>query len=223
MEQIAYLQQATIRHGTREILNDVNVSLSKAEFVYLIGKTGSGKSTLLKTLWGELPLYEGNGFIAGHDLATLRKKDVSKLRRRLGIVFQDFYLFDHWTVRDNLMFVLDATGWKKKEDKMNRIVQVLTDVELLPEIDKKVMLLSGGEQQRLVIARAILNTPQVILADEPTGNLDPETSVEILRLLRQLAVRYDTAILMASHDFRMIEKFPGRVYQCGGGVIREIE
>ncbi|MDX1410038.1 MAG: ATP-binding cassette domain-containing protein, partial [Saprospiraceae bacterium] len=173
--------------------------------------------------WGELPLSEGKGFIAGYDLALLGRKQVSGLRRKLGIVFQEFYLFDDWTVKDNLMFVLDATGWKSKSEKLNRIVQVLTDVELVNSLDKKVQALSGGEQQRLVIARAMLNTPQIVLADEPTGNLDPDTSVEILRLLRRLAVRYDTAILMATHDIRVLEKFPGRVYQCGGGEIREIE
>lgn len=223
MEYIAYLQQAQIFRGTREILRNVDISISKAEFVYLIGKTGSGKSSLLKTLWGEIPLYAGNGYVVGFDLGSLDQKQVTALRRQLGIVFQEFHLFDDWTVEQNLMFVLEATGWKDKGKKQRRVMEVLNDVELGQYLDKKVIHLSGGEQQRLGTARAMLNNPQLIIADEPTGNLDPDTSVEILRLLRTLAVRYDTAILMATHDHKTIEKFPGRVYVCEDMTVREID
>ena len=223
MEQIAFLQHASVKLNERTVLEDVHFSMSKAEFVYLIGKTGSGKSSLLRTLWGELPLREGKGAIAGFDLTQLTRQRVPELRKSLGIIFQDFHLFHQWSVKDNLNFVLEATGWKDKGKKVARITKVLEDVELLHYMDKKVINLSGGEQQRLVAARAMLNTPSIILADEPTGNLDPETSIEILRLLRDLALRYDTAILMATHDYRIIEKFPGRVYQVANSKVHEIE
>lgn len=223
MEQIVYLRNATIDRGDASVLEGVDLSMSKSEFVYLVGRTGSGKSSLLKTLWGELPLIKGAGRIADYDLTTLNRKDVSVLRRKIGIVFQEFHLFEEWTLHDNLMFVLEATGWKNKSEMEGRIMQVLHDVQLSQYQDKRANQLSGGEQQRLVIARAILNKPEIVLADEPTGNLDPQTSVEILHLLRDLAVRYNTAILMATHDQSILEKFPGRVYLCEKGVLQELE
>ncbi len=222
MEQIVYLRNATIDRGNQAVLNGINLSMSKSEFVYLVGRTGSGKSSLLKTLWGELPLLEGTGKIADFDLTTLSRTEVSALRRKIGIVFQEFHLFEDWSLHDNLMFVLDATGWKDRAQIEARIAQVLHDVQLSQYIDKKANQLSGGEQQRLVLARAILNTPEIILADEPTGNLDPQTSVEILHLLRDLAMRYNTAILMATHDQSILTKFPGRVYHCEQGKLQEI-
>lgn len=223
MEHVAWLQHAGIYHGDRQVLTDVTMSLSKAEFVYLIGKTGSGKSSLLKTMWGEIPIRNGKGKIAGYDLAQLTKDSVRALRRKLGIVFQEFYLFDDWSVFDNLQFVLEATGWIDKPKRDERIYQVLKDVGLNGTEQQIAGLLSGGEQQRLVIARAILNNPEIIIADEPTGNLDPDTSVEILRLLRSLAVQYNTAIFMATHDYAMIDRFPGRVYRCENGKVSEID
>ena len=222
MEQVAYLKDATIDRGDKSILNQVNISMSKSEFVYLVGKTGSGKSSLLKTFWCELPLRAGAGYIAGYDLKVIKKNDISALRRKLGIVFQEFNLFDDWTVADNLNFVLEATGWKIPESRQARILEVLQDTELSRYYDTPAANLSGGEQQRLVIARAILNNPEIILADEPTGNLDPDTSDEILHLLRDLAIKYRTAMLMATHDERLLHKFPGRVYLCGGEEVREL-
>lgn len=223
MEYVAWLQNAAIFHGDKQILTDVNMSLSKAEFVYLIGRTGSGKSSLLKTLWGEIPLQRGKGKVAGTDLSQLTQDSVRALRRKLGIVFQEFYLFDDWTVWDNLHFVLEATDWKDSQKMKERIEQVLKDVGLSGTEKNTAGRLSGGEQQRLVIARAILNNPEIIIADEPTGNLDPDTSVEILRLLRSLAVQYNTAIFMATHAYAMIDRFPGRVYKCEGGKVDELD
>jgi cell division transport system ATP-binding protein len=223
MEYVAWLQDAEIYHGERKILSRVNMSLSKAEFVYLIGKTGSGKSSLLKTLWGEIPLQHGKGRVAGTDLTQLNQDKVRALRRKLGIVFQEFYLFEDWTVWDNLQFVLEATGWAEEEPRKQRIQQVLKDVGLSDTEKSIAGQLSGGEQQRLGIARAILNTPEIIIADEPTGNLDPDTSVEILRLLRSIAVQYNTAIFMATHAYAMIDRFPGRVYKCEGGKVEELD
>lgn len=223
MEYVAWLQDASIYHGERKILSDVNMSLSKSEFVYLIGKTGSGKSSLLKTLWGEIPLQHGRGRVAGYDLTQLNTDKIRSLRRKLGIVFQEFYLFDDWTVWDNLLFVLEATGWDNTDLQVQRIRQVLSDVGLSNTEKSIAGQLSGGEQQRLGIARALLNTPEIIIADEPTGNLDPDTSVEILRLLRSIAVQYNTAIFMATHAYAMIERFPGRVYKCEGGKVEELD
>lgn len=223
MEQIAYLRNASIGRSGKILLDNVDLSMSRSEFVYLIGKTGSGKSSLLKTFWGELRLAGGEGAIAGYDLASIRKKQVSELRRKIGIVFQEFHLFESWTLQENLSFVLEATGWSDRPLREARIAEVLHDVELSRYADKPAGQLSGGEQQRLVIARAILNTPEIVLADEPTGNLDPETSAEILHLLRNLAMRYNTAILMATHDRELLRKFPGRVYHCADGNVVEVD
>ena len=222
MQSVAFLRRAGIYQKERKILQDIHLSISKAEFVYLIGKTGNGKSSLLKTLWGELPLLEGEGEVDGMTLENLRPRDIPFLRRKLGIVFQDFQLFSEWTVYQNLAFVLEATGWKAKTKIEERIAQVLSDVQLSGKAQVRAFQLSGGEQQRLVMARAILNNPVLILADEPTGNLDPESSDDILHLLRDLALKYKTAILMATHDYRILEKFPGRVYRCEAGRVEEL-
>jgi cell division transport system ATP-binding protein len=223
VEEILFLRNATIDRGERQLLSDINLSMSRSEFVYLVGRTGSGKSSLLKTLWGEIPLLKGTGSIVGFDLTQMTPKRVTALRRKIGIVFQDFHLFKDWTLYENLLFVLEATGWNDQGQIDARIAQVLSDVELAHYLDKPAGQLSGGEQQRLVIARSILNTPEIILADEPTGNLDPQTSYEILHLLRNLAMRYNTAILMATHDEGMLARFPGRVYACEAGRLQELD
>ena len=191
--------------------------------MYLIGKTGSGKSTLLKTLYGELPPAEGRAAIAGFDLAKLDRNTIPKLRRQLGIVFQDFNLLYDRSVNANLDFVLRATGWNKKKKRNERIVEVLQQVGLSGKGDRLPHELSGGEQQRLVIARALLNKPQLIIADEPTGNLDPQTSEEIVQLLRDLSKSHNTAILFATHDYRILEKYPARTLRCGNGRVMDEE
>lgn len=223
MDYVIQLHQANIFQKDSLILKSVGISVSRAEFVYLIGKTGDGKSSLLKTLWGELPLQEGTGDVAGFDLTELTHKERPLLRRKIGMVFQDFHLFKDWSVEENLRFVLEATGWKNKAEIQQRIVEVLSSVKLSEKQKEMVYKLSGGEQQRLVIARAILNKPVLILADEPTGNLDPDTSDQILYLLRELAYEQDTAVLMATHDYRLLQKFPGRVYRVGDGIVAEID
>jgi cell division transport system ATP-binding protein len=216
------ITKAIIHQGTTAVLQDVNLQVSEGEFVYLIGRTGSGKSSLLKTLYGELSLQEGEANIAGYNLKGLLKKDVPFLRRKLGIVFQDFQLLTDRNVLENLMFVLRATGWTNKHEMLDRCKAVLEKVGLQTKDYKIPAELSGGEQQRLVIARALLNEPKVMLADEPTGNLDPEVSDEIMALLKSIA-REGTAILMATHDYRLIQKFGGSIYKLENRSLRAIE
>ncbi len=216
-QHVVSLKKAGIFQNQQLILTDVNLEIKKGELVYLIGKTGSGKSSLLKTLYGELPLKTGNGHIAGFDLNTLEEKDIPFLRRRLGIVFQDFNLLMDRNVEDNLLFVLQATGWKDKEKMNIRISEVLQRVGLKTKNLSMPFELSGGEQQRVVIARALLNRPQIILADEPTGNLDPETSDTIILLLLDLCKELETSILLATHDYYMLERFPARIVRCQNG------
>lgn len=196
-----------------KVLKDVNLSISQGEFVYLIGKVGSGKSTLLKSMYAEIPISLGEATVLGYDIMNLKKKDVPMLRRSIGIVFQDFQLLIDRSVYDNLSFVLKATGWKKKEDIEERIEQVLKEVGMENKSYKMPHELSGGEQQRIVIARALLNKPSLILADEPTGNLDPETGHQIVSLLNRIA-KEGTAILMATHNISLVEEFPGRTIKC---------
>lgn len=216
MEDIIKLDNVSIFVKKNLILNNVSLTVSKGEFVYLIGKTGSGKSSLLRVLYGDLPINQGEGMVAGFDLRNLKTREVPFLRRKLGIVFQDFQLLSDRSAKDNLMFVLKATGWKDK-DKMNeRINEVLDKVGLGTKGFKMPHELSGGEQQRLAIARSLLNDPDVILADEPSGNLDPETSDGILDLFYQIS-KNGRAVLMATHNYTTFEKFPGRIVKCEMG------
>jgi cell division transport system ATP-binding protein len=203
------------------VLKDVNIKIKAGEFVYLIGKTGSGKSSLLKTLYGDLPLTEGEASVVDFDLSTIKRRKIPFLRRKLGIVFQDFQLLSDRSVHDNLLFVLKATGWKDKTKIAERINEVLSSVGLENKGFKFPHELSGGEQQRVVIARALLNEPDLILADEPTGNLDPETSEEIMKLLFDISKK-GKAILMATHDFHLMGKFPTRTIKCENNTIVEV-
>jgi len=214
--------EAKIYQQKNLVLSDINVALNPGEFVYLIGKTGSGKSSFLKTLYGEIPLKEGNGTVADFDLTQLKPKQIPYLRRKIGIVFQDFQLLMDRTVMKNLLFVLKSTGWKKKKKMEKRALEVLRMVGIESKANEMPHKLSGGEQQRVSIARALLNTPALILADEPTGNLDPETSEEIMRLLLAIA-KEGTAVLMATHNLNLVEKFQGRVLRVNDQTIKEME
>ena len=224
MDKIAVvnIENTKIVNNGNTILNDVNLRIDQGEFVYLIGKTGSGKSSLLKTLYGELKIKNGNGSVCGFTLEKLKRKEIPYLRRKLGIVFQDFELLMDRTVDENLRFVLEATGWKDKKLMDQRIKDVLDHVELGTKGYKMPHELSGGEQQRVVISRALLNNPELILADEPTGNLDPETSKNILALLQKIASE-GTSILMATHDYTVMEQFPSRTIRCDDQKIKEVE
>lgn len=208
---ILNLVNADIYQGKSQILNNVNLKINKGEFVYLIGKTGSGKSSLLKTLYGELPLKEGEGTVVGFDLRKMDWKKIPFLRRKMGIVFQDFKLLTDRNVYENLEFVLKATGWDDSKKIKARIEEVLDLVHLPAKSYKKTYEMSGGEQQRVDIARALLNNPELILADEPTGNLDPETTDVIMQLLISIAKDMNTAILMATHDYRLLQTYPSRI------------
>lgn len=214
------LKDAQVFQGHNLVLSDVDIQIRKGEFWYLIGQTGSGKSSLLKTLYGELNLQKGYGKIAGFDLSKLKTKDIPYLRRKLGIVFQDFQLLTDRSVYENLKFVLEATNWKTLADINARINEVLELVGLQTKNFKMPHELSGGEQQRVVIARALLNHPEIILADEPTGNLDPKVSDDIMQLLHDISKK-GTAVLMATHDYRIIQKFPGKILKCENGVVQE--
>lgn len=216
-DHIIQVKNANIYQGNSLILQDVNIDIEKGEFVYLVGKTGTGKSSLLKTLYGELPLKEGEATVAGFDIKSLTWKTVPFLRRTIGIVFQDFQLLTDRNVHDNLEFVLQATGWKDKKLMEDKIQDVLEKVGLKTKGFKYPFELSGGEQQRIDIARALLNSPKLILADEPTGNLDPETSDEIMNLLMQVSRESGSAIVMATHDFMVIRKFPARTIKTEMG------
>src|SRR5258706_3061006 len=218
-EPIIELSHANIYQGSSLILQDVNLTVHKGEFVYLVGKTGTGKSSLLKTLYGELPLTEGEGTVTTYSLSNLDWKKVPYLRRNLGVVFQDFQLLTDRNVNDNLKFVLRATGWKDEKLMDEKISDVLDKVGLKSKGFKMPFEMSGGEQQRVDVARAMLNSPKLILADEPTGNLDPETSDEIMQLLFRIAKDYGTTIIMATHDYRVINKFPARMLKTERGKV----
>jgi len=208
-----------VYQGSSLILSDVNFELKQGEFVYLIGKTGAGKSSFIKTLYGEVLVKEGEANVVGYNLKTIKRKDVPFLRRKLGIVFQDFQLLNDRTVQANLDFVLRATGWENKAKREERIAEVLNEVSLAHLSAKMPYQISGGEQQRLVIARALLNNPPVFIADEPTGNLDPETSDDIVKLLIKINREHNTAVLMATHNYQLIDRYPSKIYSCTNNTI----
>ena len=218
-EPILELKNVNIYQGETLVLSDVNISVNKGEFVYLVGKTGTGKSSILKTLYGDLALREGEGKVVGYDLKTMDWKKVPFLRRNLGVVFQDFQLLTDRDVNNNLKFVLKATGWKDEKLMDEKIADVLDKVGLKTKGFKMPFELSGGEQQRIDIARALLNSPKLILADEPTGNLDPETSDEIMQLLFNISRDYGTAVVMATHDYMVVNKFSARTIKTERGKV----
>lgn len=220
-ETIIDIRNANIYQAENLILQNVNLTVNKGEFVYLVGKTGTGKSSLLKTLYGELPLRDGHASVVGYDLRSLTWKTVPYLRRNLGVVFQDFQLLTDRNVNENLKFVLKAIGWKDDKLMNEKIADVLDKVGLRSKGFKMPYEMSGGEQQRVDIARALLNSPRLILADEPTGNLDPETSDEIMNLLIHIARDYGTAVVMATHDYIVIQKFPARMVKTEGGRVHD--
>ena len=224
MPNIVKLTNADIRQADGSIiLQNISLNIGEGEFTYLIGKTGSGKSSLLKTLYAALPLEQGFGEVAGFDLRSISRHNVHELRRKLGIVFQDFNLLTDRNVAENLLFVLRATGWDDAAKMDQRIEEVLAEVGLRGKRAAMPFELSGGEQQRVVIARALLNKPALLLADEPTGNLDPETSDDVLTLMRNLAKQHNTAVLCATHDYRILQNFPARILRVIGGKLIDDE
>lgn len=222
LDIIIDINKANIYQAENLILSDVTFSVSRGEFVYIIGKVGSGKTSIIKTINAELPLKSGEALVAGFNLEKIKKKQVPWLRRKLGIVFQDFQLLSDRNVYDNLEFVLRATGWKSKAEINNRIIEVLERVNLNFKGYKMPHQLSGGEQQRVVIARALLNDPEIILADEPTGNLDPETTDDILGLLLEIS-NSGRAVIMATHNYNLLKKYPARTIRCEQGKTREVD
>jgi len=215
------LKDASIFQRENLILTDVNLDIKQGDFNYIIGKTGSGKSSLMKTLYGDLPLQKGEGNIVNFDLKKLKENEIPFLRRKIGIVFQDFQLLNDRSVYDNLFFVLKATGWKGKNEIDVKIKDVLEKVDMKTKGFKMPYQLSGGEQQRIAIARALLNNPEMILADEPTGNLDPKTSIEIMNVLEEIN-KTGITILMATHDYALILKFPHKTIKCEGNKVFEV-
>jgi len=220
-ESIVNLKDVAVFQKDSMVLNDITLEVKKGEFVYLIGKTGSGKSSLMKTLYADLPLLEGHGRIVGFNLKTLEEKDIPFLRRKLGIVFQDFKLLPDRNINRNLMFVLKATGWKDPAKMDAQIEDVLDKVGMKTKGFKFPHELSGGEQQRIAIARALLNDPELILADEPTGNLDPQTSVEVMKVLQEIN-KTGRTILMATHDYALLLKYPSKTLKCDGAKVFEV-
>ncbi len=217
-EPIIEIRNASIFQQENLVLSNVNLTLNKGEFIYLIGRTGSGKSSLLKTLYGELPARDGIVRVAGYDLTKLKKKEIPYLRRKIGIVFQDFQLLFDRSVEKNLEFVLGATGWTEKAEISRRIDEVLDKVGLSDKRYSMPHQMSGGEQQGIAIARALLNDPDVILADEPTGNLDPDTTLDVIKLLRNISEN-GQAVLMATHNYTLMQKYPSRIANCKNGTV----
>jgi len=220
-KNIVSFSDATIKQGGRDILTDVSIDVPEGSIVFLIGRTGSGKSSLIKTIYGDLALESGFGNVGDFDLTRLKNKQIPNLRRSLGVVFQDFKLLQDRNIEDNLKFVLKATGWRDKKEIDQRIDEVLEMVGIAVNKKKFPFELSGGEQQRIAIARALLNDPKLIIADEPTGNLDPQTSQEIMQLFKSLHQKGMT-LLMATHDYQMIVKFPGKIFKCEDGKVFEV-
>ena len=220
-ETIVKLQDVAVFQNENLVLNHIDLEVKKGEFVYVIGKTGSGKSSFMKTLYGDLPLTEGEGTIVDFNLRTLKEKDIPFLRRKLGVVFQDFKLLTDRNIKDNLLFVLKATGWKDQKAMDLKIDEVLDKVGMKSKGFKFPYQLSGGEQQRVAIARALLNDPELILADEPTGNLDPQTSVEVMEVLQEISKNGNT-ILMATHDYALLLKYPSKTLKCDGQRVFEV-
>lgn len=220
-QSILSLDNVTIYQEGNKILSDINIKVNHGEFLYIIGKTGSGKSSLMKTLYADLPLTHGEGNIVGYDLNGLKDNDIPFLRRKIGIIFQDFKLLPDRSINANLLFVLKATGWTNASDMQDKIDEVLEKVGLKNLQNKMPHQLSGGEQQRVAIARALLNDPELILADEPTGNLDPQTSVEVMEVLRKINQNGKT-IIMATHDYALLMKYPSKTLKCEEGAIFEV-
>ena len=220
-ESILFLKNVTIYQEEKVILSNINLEVNHGEFIYIIGKTGSGKSSFMKTLYADLPLTEGEANIVNFDLATLKEDDIPYLRRKIGIVFQDFKLLPDRTVNENMLFVLKATGWTDPAEMQDKIDEVLDKVDMKAFASKMPHQLSGGEQQRVAIARALLNDPELILADEPTGNLDPQTSIEVLEVLRKINGNGKT-VIMATHDYALLMKFPSKTLKCEDGAIFEV-
>ncbi|WP_434036724.1 cell division ATP-binding protein FtsE [Formosa sp. 4Alg 33] len=220
-QTVLYLKDASISQGGSLVLSNVNVEVYKGDFVYLIGKTGTGKSSFMKTLYGDLALTEGEGSIVDFNLRTLKEKEIPYLRRKLGVVFQDFKLLVDRNIIENLRFVLKATGWKNKSEMQTRIDEVLEKVGMKTKGFKFPHELSGGEQQRVAIARALLNDPELILADEPTGNLDPQTSIEVMKVLQDINKNGNT-ILMATHDYALLLKYPSKTLKCDDNQLYEV-
>ena len=219
---IAKYENVDLERDGNTILSDINITIHEGEFIYLIGKVGSGKSTFLKSLYHEIPLEKGYGRILDYELENMKKKQIPYLRRKVGIVFQDFQLLIDRTAEKNLEFVLRATGWKNKDLIDIRIKEVLTQVGMQNKGYKMPHELSGGEQQRIVIARALLNSPEIILADEPTGNLDPETGNQIVQLLHNIS-QEGTTVIMSTHNYAVVQKFPGRIIKCEDGHLRDVK
>ena len=220
-QPILSLKNVTISQEENVILSNINLEVNQGEFIYIIGKTGSGKSSLMKALYADLPLAAGEGEIVDFNLATLKEDDIPFLRRKIGFVFQDFKLLPDRTVKENMLFVLKATGWEDKEAIQNKIDEVLDKVGMKEYADKMPHQLSGGEQQRVAIARALLNNPELILADEPTGNLDPQTSIEVLDVLRKINATGKT-VIMATHDYALLMKFPSKTLKCEDANLFEV-
>lgn len=220
-QPVLSLQDVTIYQDNNAVLTNVSLEVNHGEFIYIIGKTGTGKSSFMKTLYGDLPLKQGKGTFVDYDLAKLRERDIPYLRRKIGIVFQDFKLLPDRNVFDNLLFVLKATGWSEKREMEVKINEVLDKVGMKTAVHKMPHQVSGGEQQRIAIARALLNDPEIIIADEPTGNLDPQTSVEVMQLLREINQNGKT-IIMATHDYALLMKFPSKTLKCDSGTLFEV-
>ena len=220
---LVQMQGVDVMNDENLILSDVNITISRGEFVYLLGKVGSGKSSIIKTLIAELPLQKGSATVADFDLWKIKTSRIPFLRRKLGVVFQDFQLLMDRSVEDNLLFVLEATGWKKRKEMVDRATEVLAMVGMQTKAHKMPHQLSGGEQQRVAIARALLNNPPVILADEPTGNLDEDTAADIMNLFMKIHAEYQPAVLMVTHNRELYKRYPGRVLICENGGVREME